>query len=83
MEKNSPIVLSLSNPINTLGSVTNINRHDEKYDNVALNRLKAQIIREFKNGLNLKSAQNDLSRNEHIIVLYKNEIDSLKVKSIS
>ena len=76
MEKSSPIVLSLSNPINTLENITNIERYDEKYDKVALNHLKAQIIREIKNDLNLKSFQNDLSDNEYIIALYKNEIDS-------
>ena len=44
LEKSSPIVPSLSNLINTPGSVTNIERYDEKYDKVALNHLKAQII---------------------------------------
>ena len=34
-------------------------------------------MREIKNELNLKSAQNDSSHNENI-ALYKNEIDSLK-----
>ena len=41
LEKSSPIVPSLSNPINTPGSVTNIERYDEKYGKVALNHLKA------------------------------------------
>ena len=45
---------------------------------VALNHLKAHIIREIKKKLNLKSAQNDLNHNEYIIALQKNEIDSLK-----
>ena len=45
---------------------------------VALNHLKAHIIREIKKKLNLKSVQNDLSHNEYIIALQKNEIDSLK-----
>ena len=75
MEKSSPIVLSLSNSINTPENITNIERYDEKYK-VALNQLKAQIIREIKNDLNLKIFQNDLSDNEYIIALYKNEIDS-------
>ena len=78
LEKSSPIVPSLSNRINTPGSVTNIERHDKKYDKVALNHLKAQIMREIKNQLNLKSVQNDSRYNENIIALYKNEIDSLK-----
>ena len=52
-EKSSPIVPSLSNPINILGSVTNIERYDKKYDKVALINLKAQIMREIKNELNL------------------------------
>ena len=43
LEKSSPLVPSLSNPINTSGSVTNIERYDKKYDRVALNHLKAQI----------------------------------------
>ena len=77
LEKSSPIVLSLSNPINTPENITNIERYDEKYDKVALNHLKAQIIREIKNDLNLKIFQNDLSDNECITALYKNEIDSL------
>ena len=59
LEKSSPLVPSLSNPINTPRSVTNIEQYDEKYDKVALNHLKAQITREMKNELNLKSAQND------------------------
>ena len=45
---------------------------------VALNHLKAHIIREIKKKLNLKSVQNDLSHNEYIIALQKIEIDSLK-----
>ena len=45
LEKSSPLVPSLSNPINTSGSVTNIERCDEKYDKVALNHLKAEIKR--------------------------------------
>ena len=53
----------MSNPINTPGSVTNIKRYDQKYDKVALNLLKAQIIREIKNELNLKRAQNNSSFN--------------------
>ena len=77
LEKSSPIVLSLSNPISTPENITNIERYDEKYDKVALNHLKAQIIREIKNDLNLKIFQNDLSDNEYITALYKNEIDSL------
>ena len=52
-EKSSPIVPSLSNPINILGSVTNIERYDKKYDKVALINLKDQIMREIKNELNL------------------------------
>ena len=52
-EKSSPIVPSLSNPINILGSVTNIERYDKKYDKVALINLEAQIMREIKNELNL------------------------------
>ena len=52
-EKSSPIVPSLSNPINILGRVTNIERYDKKYDKVALINLKAQIMREIKNELNL------------------------------
>ena len=63
LEKSSPIVPPLSNPINTPGSVTNIERYDEKNDKVALNLLKAQIIREIKNELNLKRAQNNSSFN--------------------
>ena len=47
LEKSSPIVPSLSNPINTPRSVTNIERNDEKYDKVALNHIKVQIIREI------------------------------------
>ena len=78
LEKSSPIVPSLSNPINTQGSVTNIERYDEKYDKVAFNNVKAQIITEIKNELNLKSVQNDSSHNKYIIALYKNEIDFLK-----
>ena len=70
LEKSSPIVLSLSNPINTPGSVTNIEGCNEKYKKVALNHLKAKIIREIKNRLNLKSVQNDSSHNEYIIALY-------------
>ena len=70
------------NPISTLGSVTNIERYDEKYDKVALNHLKAPIIREIKNEFNLKCIQNDSSHNEYIIALYKNEMTPLKVKSI-
>ena len=57
LEKSSLIFPSLSNPINTLGIVTNIERYDEKYDEVALNHLKAQIMREIKNELSLKSVQ--------------------------
>ena len=75
MERSSPIVPSLSNPINTPGSVTNIERYDEKYDKVALNHLKAQIMQEITNELNLTSVQNDSSHIENIIALYKNEID--------
>ena len=41
LEKSSPIVLLLSNSINDLGSVTNIERYDEKYNKVALNYFKA------------------------------------------
>ena len=80
LEESSPLVPSLSNPINTPRSVTNIERYDEKYDKDALNHLKAQIMREMKNELNLKSAQNDSSHNENIIALLyeKNEIASLK-----
>ena len=63
LEKSSPIVLSLSNSINALGSVTNIEWYDEKYNKVALNYFKAQVIRETKNGLNLKGVQNNLSHN--------------------
>ena len=63
LEKSSSIVPSMSNPINTPGSVTNIKRYDQKYDKVALNLLKAQIIREIKNELNLKRAQNNSSFN--------------------
>ena len=48
LEKSLPCLPSLSNPINTLGIVTNIERYDEKYDKVTLNHLKAQIIREIK-----------------------------------
>ena len=48
LEKSLPCLPSLSNPINTLASVTNIERYDEKYDKVTLNHLKAQIIREIK-----------------------------------
>ena len=83
MKRSLLIVSSLLNPINTLGSVTNIERYDEKYDKVALNHLKALIIREIKNELNLKCIQNDSSHNEYIIALYKNEVTPLKVKSIS
>ena len=83
MRRSLLIVSSLLNPINTLGSVTNIERYDEKYDKVALNHLKALIIREIKNELNLKCIQNDSSHNEYIIALYKNEMTPLKVKSIS
>ena len=83
MKRSLLIVSSLLNPINTLGSVTNIERYDEKYDKVALNHLKALIIREIKNELNLKCIQNDSSHNEYIIALYKNEMTPLKVKSIS
>ena len=82
MKRSLLIVSSLLNPINTLGSVTNIERYDEKYDKVALNHLKAPIIREIKNELNLKCIQNDSSHNEYIIALYKNEMTPLKVKSI-
>ena len=82
MKRSLLIVSSLLNPINTLGSVTNIERYDEKYDKVALNHLKALIIREIKNELNLKCIQNDSSHNEYIIALYKNEMTPLKVKSI-
>ena len=57
LEKRSPIFPSLSNPINTPGIVTNIERYDEKYDEVALNHLKAHIMREIKNELSLKSVQ--------------------------
>ena len=78
LEKSSPIVPSLSNPINTPESVTNIEQYDEKYDKVALNHLKAQIMRQIKNKLNLKRVQNDSSHNENIIALCKNQIDSLK-----
>ena len=78
LEKSSPIVLSLSNSINALGSVTNIEWYDEKYNKVALNYFKSQVIRETKNGINLKGVQNNLSHNALIIALYKNEIDSLK-----
>ena len=78
LEKSSPIVPSLSNPINTPESVTNIEQYDGKYDEVTLNHLKAQIMREIKNKLNLKSVQNDSSYNENIIALCKNQIDSLK-----
>ena len=77
LEKYSPIVPSLSNSINTPGSVTNIERYDEKYK-VALNHLKAQIMREIKDKFNLNSVQNDSSHNENITALYKSEIDSLK-----
>ena len=70
LEKSSPIVLSLSNPINTLGSVANIEGCNEKHKKVVLNHLKAKIIREIKNRLNLKSVQNDSSHNEYIIALY-------------
>ena len=63
LEKSSPIVPPLSNPINTPGSVTNIERYDEKNDEVALNNVKAQIIREIKNELNLTSFKNDLRHN--------------------
>ena len=59
LERSSPIVPSLSNPINTAKSVTNIKRYDEKYDKVALNHLKAQILREIKNELNLNRVQNN------------------------
>ena len=59
LERSSPIVPSLSNPINTAKSITNIKRYDEKYDKVALNHLKAQILREIKNELNLYRVQND------------------------
>ena len=83
MKRSLLIVSSLLNPINTLESVTNIERYDEKYDKVALNHLKALIIREIKNELNLKCIQNDSSHNEYIIALYKNEMTPLKVKSIS
>ena len=83
MKRSLLIASSLLNPINTLGSVTNIERYDEKYDKVALNHLKALIIREIKNELNLKCIQNDSSHNEYIIALYKNEVTPLKVKSIS
>ena len=83
MKRSLLIASSLLNPINTLGSVTNIERYDEKYDKVALNHLKALIIREIKNELNLKCIQNDSSHNEYIIALYKNEMTPLKVKSIS
>ena len=83
MKRSLLIISSLLNPINTLGSVTNIERYDEKYDKVALNHLKALIIRENKNELNLKCIQNDSSHNEYIIALYKNEMTPLKVKSIS
>ena len=83
MKKSLLIFWSLLNPINTLRSVTNIERYDEKYDKVALNHLKALIIREIKNELNLKCIQNDSSHNEYIIALYKNEMTPLKVKSIS
>ena len=79
LEKSSPIVLSLSNPISTPENITNIERYDEKYDKVALNHLKAQIIREIKNDLNLEIFQNDLSDNGYITALYKNEIDSLNL----
>ena len=83
MKKSLLIFWSLLNPINTLRSVTNIEQYDEKYDKVALNHLKALIIREIKNELNLKCIQNDSSHNEYIIALYKNEMTPLKVKSIS
>ena len=63
LEKSLSIVPSISNPINTPGSVTNIKRYDQKYDKAALNLLKAQIVREIKNELNLKRAQNNSSFN--------------------
>ena len=78
LEKSSPIVPSLSNLIKTPGSVINIEPYDEKYDKVALNHLKAQIMREIRNELNLASVQNGSSHIENIIALYKNEIDYLK-----
>ena len=59
LEKSSPIFPSLSNPVNTPGSVTNIERYDEKYDKVALNHLKVQIMREIRSELNLTCVQND------------------------
>ena len=40
LEKSSPIVPSLSNPINTPESATNIERYNEKYDKVTLITLK-------------------------------------------
>ena len=49
LEKSSPFVPSLSNTIDTPVKVTNIERYYEKYDKVALNDLKAQILREIKN----------------------------------
>ena len=65
--------------LSTPENITNIERYDEKYDKVALNHLKAQIIREIKNDLNLEIFQNDLSDNGYITALYKNEIDSLNL----
>ena len=61
LEKSSPIVPSLSNRINTPGSVTNTERYDEKYDKVTLNHLKVQIMREIRSELNLTCVQNDSS----------------------
>ena len=78
MEKSSFIVPSLLNLISTPRSVTNIERYDERYDKVALNHLKAQIIREIRNELNPKSLQNNSSHIENIISLYKNEIGYLR-----
>ena len=48
IERSSPIAPLLSSPNSTPKSVTNIERYDEKYDKVALNHLKAQILREIK-----------------------------------
>ena len=52
---NSLIIPSLSNLINIPGSVTNIERYDEKYDKITLNHLKAQIMREIRSELNVTS----------------------------
>ena len=62
----------------TNGSIANMERYiDEKYDKVALDHLKTQILSEVKQ--QLSTSGSNMTNINNILPHYKDEIDSLKL----